>query len=85
MKKITIKNANENLDKLVSDVNDEYEQIKIINNKGKNAVLISEAEWKSIEETLHLTSIPGFVENIKKINKEEDWSKTEIYNKDLYV
>ena len=76
---INITNARQNLYKLVSDVNVGFNPITIVNNKGKNAVLISEDEWKNIEETLYLTSIPGFVENIKKIDVQEDWSVAEEY------
>lgn len=76
---INITNARQNLYKLVSDVNVGFNPITIVNNKGKNAVLISEDEWKNIEETLYLTSIPGFVENIKKIDAQEDWSVAEEY------
>ena len=52
MNTITITNAQKNLFQLVSDVNVGYNPITIVNNNGKNAVLISEDEWKNIEETL---------------------------------
>ena len=32
--------------------------------RGKNAVLIGEDDWKAIEETLYLMSIPGMTESI---------------------
>ncbi len=35
-----------------------------IKGKKNNAVLISEEEWKSIEETLYLLSIPGMRESL---------------------
>ena len=79
MTTINITNARQNLFKLVSDVNLVFDPITIVNNKGKNAVLISEDEWKNIEETLYLTSIPGFVEKIKQIDKEENWQVAEEY------
>ena len=31
---------------------------------GRNAVLISEDEWRGIQETLYLNSIPGLAESI---------------------
>ena len=65
---------------LVSDVNVGFNPITIVNNKGKNAVLISEDEWNSIEETLYLSSIPGLVNNINDIRKNEDWSKAEVFS-----
>ena len=79
MSTINITNARANLYQLVSDVNVGFNPITIVNNKGKNAVLISEDEWNSIEETLYLSSIPGLVNNIngdfmeylKKVSLEE--------------
>ena len=35
-----------------------------IKGDSNNAILISESDWKSIEETLHLLSIPGMRESI---------------------
>mgnify|MGYP003303386779 CR=1 FL=1 len=51
----------------------------IVNNKGKNTVLVSEEEWKNIEETLSLSNIPGYVDDIKKISAEENWRVAEEY------
>ena len=81
MDTINITNARANLYKLVSDVNVGYNPITIVNNKGKNAVLISEDEWKNIEETLYLSSIPGYVDEINEIRKNEVWEDDEEYNK----
>jgi len=35
-----------------------------INGKRGNAVLLSEADWNAIQETLHLVSIPGMGRSI---------------------
>lgn len=78
---INITNARANLFNLVTEVNVGYNPITIVNNKGKNAVLISEDEWKSIEETLFLSSIPGFVDKIKKDDEKEDWENAEVFDK----
>ena len=80
MSTINITNARANLYQLVSDVNVGFNPITIVNNKGKNAVLISEDEWNSIEETLYLSSIPGLVNNINDIRKNDDWSKAEVFS-----
>ena len=80
MSTINITNARANLYQLVSDVNVGFNPITIVNNKGKNAVLISEDELNSIEETLYLSSIPGLVNNINDIRKNEDWSKAEVFS-----
>ena len=71
MSTINITNARQNLFQLVSDVNIGFNPITIVNNKGKNAVLISEDEWKNIEETLYLSSIPWLVDDVNKVRKSE--------------
>lgn len=38
----------------------------IITGKRGNAVLISEEDWRSIQETMHLLSIPGMRESIRE-------------------
>ena len=82
MSTINITNARQNLFQLVSDVNIGFNPITIVNNKGKNAVLISEDEWKNIEETLYLSSIPGLVDDVNKIRENEDWKSAKEYNPD---
>ena len=82
MSTINITNARQNLFQLVADVNIGFNPITIVNNKGKNAVLISEEEWKNIEETLYLSSIPGFVEDINNIRKTENWESAKEFNQD---
>ncbi len=80
MTTINITNARQNLYQLVKDVNTGFNPVTIVNNKGENAVLISEEEWRGIEETLYLSSIPGYVDNIKDINESEDWAVAEEYD-----
>lgn len=81
---INVTNARKNLYKLISDVNINAEPITIINNNGKNAVLISEDDWKAIEETIYLNQIPNMAESIlngakeplsecKKYGDNEEW------------
>lgn len=82
MSTINITNARQNLFQLVADVNIGFNPITIVNNKGKNAVLIAEDEWKNIEETLYLSSIPGFVEDINDIRKNENWHSAKEFNPD---
>ena len=82
MSTINITNARQNLFQLVADVNVGFNPITIVNNKGKNAVLISEDEWKSIEETLYLSSIPGLVEDINNIKKNENCDEANEFNPD---
>lgn len=64
MPEITVTKARENIYKLVQQVNDDCTPVTITNSKGKNAILIGEDDWRAIEETLYLSSIPGMVESI---------------------
>ena len=82
MSTINITKARQNLFQLVSNVNIGFNPITIVNNKGKNAVLISEDEWKNIEETLYLSSISGLVDDVNKIRKNEDWKSAKEYDPD---
>ncbi len=66
---ITATKARENLYKLIADSSTESEPIQITGKKG-NAILISESDWRSIQETLYLVSIPGMRESIMKGMKE---------------
>ncbi len=66
---INATNARKMLYKLIDDVNTSHDQIHITSKKG-SAVMISEEDWSSIEETLHLSSIPGMAESIKNGMKE---------------
>jgi antitoxin YefM len=56
--------ARQNLFRLIDQVNDSHEPVLITGKKG-SAVLISEGDWKAIEETLYLSGIPGMVESIR--------------------
>ena len=57
-------NARKSLYRLIDEVQESHEAIRITGKKGA-AVLISEEDWKSIEETLFLVSIPGMRDAIK--------------------
>ncbi len=67
---INVTNARQKLFQLISDVNNYSEPVTITNSKGKNAVLISEDDWKSIEETLYLNSITRMADSIIEGGKE---------------
>lgn len=65
MKTINATKARENLYKLIDETNSSHEPIHITG-KRSNAVLVSEDDWRSIEETLFLSSIPGMKKSIAK-------------------
>ena len=78
---ISITKARANLYQTVAAVNEYSQPITITNNRGKNAVLISEDDWNAIQETLYLHSIPGMVESIIEGDK-EPLEECTIYNPD---
>jgi prevent-host-death family protein len=65
MTTLSASEARKRLYSLVDEVKDSHEPIQIVG-KRSSAVLISEEDWKAIEETLYLASIPGMRESIKK-------------------
>lgn len=62
---ITATKARSNLYKLIDDAASSHEPIEITGKRG-NAVLVSEDDWRSIQETLYLLSVPGMRESIRK-------------------
>ena len=64
MTSISITKVRANLYQTVSEVNESSRPITITNNRGKNAVLVGEEDWKAIQETLYLNSIPGMSQSI---------------------
>ena len=79
MTSISITKARAKLNQIVSEVNESSQPITITNNRGKNAVLIGEEDWKAIEETLYLNSIPGMSQSIL-VSKEENLSECTSYD-----
>jgi len=57
--------ARAKLYRLIDEVAKSHEPI-FITGKRANAVLLSEDDWRSIQETLHLLSIPGMSESIRQ-------------------
>ena len=65
MKTITVSKARANLYKLLEDSARSHEPLVITGKRG-NAVLVAEEDWRAIEETLFLLSIPGMRESIRE-------------------
>ena len=63
MKTITATSARSDLYRLIDSALSDHEPVQITGKRG-NAVLVSEADWRAIQETLHLLSIPGMRESI---------------------
>ena len=63
MKTINVTKARANLYRLLDEAAETHEPIQITG-KRTNAILVSEEDWRAIEETLYLTSIPGIRQSI---------------------
>ena len=66
----TTSQARANLFKLIDETNLSHEPIHILGKKNQ-AVLISEEDYRSMIETLYITSIPGMKESILAASREK--------------
>ena len=69
MTTLTASRARAQLYRLVDKTNQSHEPVQITG-KRSSAVLIGEDDWRSIQESLYLNSIPGMRESIQKGLKE---------------
>ena len=65
MPTLTATEARKRLYSLVDEVTESHEPVQIVG-KRNSAVLVSEDDWRAIQETLYLISIPGMRESIQK-------------------
>ena len=65
MTSITATEARKKLYTLLDDVADSHHPVQITG-KRSSGVLVSEDDWRTIQETLHLQSIPGMATSIRK-------------------
>ena len=65
MPTVTATEARAKLYRLIDQAASSHEPI-VITGKRANAVLISEDDWSSVQETLYLLSIPGMRESIRE-------------------
>ena len=80
MKTITATQARKDIYRLLDEASETHEPVHI-SGKRSNAVLISEDDWRAIQETLYLSSIPGMSESIvegmntplEETEEELDW------------
>ena len=61
---LTASEARANLYRLIDQTAESHEPI-LIAGKRRSAVLLSVEDWKAIQETLHLLSIPGMRKSIR--------------------
>ena len=65
MTTVTATEARKRLYNLVDNVAESHSPVQIVG-KRNSAVLLSEEDWRTIQETLYLTSIPGMRKSIQK-------------------
>ena len=69
MTSLSATKARASLYRLNDQVNEDSIEITITGQRG-NAVLVGEDDWRAIQETLYLQSIPGMSESIQKAREE---------------
>ena len=73
---ISVQVAQQQLQDLIDKVSQSHQPI-VITGQGSNAVLLSEGDWASIQETLYLLSVPGMRESLREglatLIEECDW------------
>ena len=65
MATVSASEARARLYRLIDEAAASHEPV-LITGKRNNAVLLSEEDWRSVQETLHLLAIPGMRESIKE-------------------
>lgn len=65
MSTLTATEARKRLYTLVDDVAESHDPIQIVG-KRNSAFLVSEEDWRAIQETLYLSSIPEMKESIRE-------------------
>ena len=65
MTHVTVTEARKRLYKLLDEVAQSHEPVQIAG-KRNSAVLVGEEDWRAIQETLYLTSIPGMRQSIQE-------------------
>ena len=80
MTAISVTEARKTLSALIDDVSASHEPVHITGNRS-SAVLISADDWRAIQETLYLHSVPGMTNSIiaglntplEQCSEEFDW------------
>ena len=80
MTTVTATEARTNLYRLIDEVAASHEPV-LITGKRTNAIMISEDDWRAIEETMYLLNMPGMRESIveginipiEETDEEIDW------------
>lgn len=65
MKSVTATEARKTLYRLLDEVTVTSEPVQITGRRA-SAILVSEEDWRALEETVYLMSIPGMAESIRE-------------------
>jgi PHD/YefM family antitoxin component YafN of YafNO toxin-antitoxin module len=65
MRAVDVREAGETLPSLIEETAASHEPIQI-SSTAVNGILISEEDWRAVQETLYLLSIPGMRESIRE-------------------
>jgi antitoxin YefM len=65
MNLLTVQEAQGRLQQLVNEIADSHQPV-LISGDHNQAVMVSQADWNAIQETLYLVSIPGMKESIQE-------------------
>ncbi len=65
MTTLTVSEARSKLYRLIDEAASSHEPI-VIKGKRASAVLVAEEDWRAIQETMYLLSIPGMRESIRE-------------------
>lgn len=65
MPSLPISKVRENLFGLVKQVNDDHDTLTVVTKTGENAVLVAEADWNSLMETLYVLQTHGGITLLK--------------------
>jgi prevent-host-death family protein len=65
MAPIRVSEARDHLYRLVDEVAESHEPV-VITGKRASAVLVSEDDWRAIQETIYLLSVPDMRESIRE-------------------
>ena len=60
----------EGVDAELDRVVDKHEVLRVIRGEGRDVVVLSAEDWRGIEETIYLNSIPGMVESLHEASRE---------------
>lgn len=72
MNTTTVDSAKQNLENLIQQVENDAEPVLIMLDENRKAVLISEREFNSWQETIYLLSNPANAEHLRKSLAEAD-------------